>query len=211
MSETAAEAPGLAAAGRPRAVPVAAPGSQTRVDVFVADSHWMPYGTVNGVRFSPLSAGLMGSVTYYFDQNVGIEFRGNTQISTLSEGSTGMALGPVYRFATRFRPAIHGNAGGQRFVGPVIPTYAGTAYYGNAPVWAITASIGASAELSIPKTNGHLALRLEASYEYFHCTYGIVTVPFNGGQVNVNSYNINPGLVLRFGHARSSVYRRPPY
>ena len=170
-------------------------------DFFVADSRWNPYGTVNGVGFSPLSQGIVGSVTHYFDHNLGFELRGNAQNPSLREGSNGGAVGPVYRFAVRFSPTIHALVGAQHFVGPMVPTYSGTSYYGNAPVWAATVSIGMSGDISLPKTGKHLALRMDASYQYFHASYGPVEGPTYGGQVNVNAYSLNPGLVFRFGHA----------
>jgi len=191
--------------------PLVTANEPSRIDVFAADSRWMPYATVNGIRFSQLSEGLMGSVAYYLDKNLGLELQGNTQIPSVSETSTGGAVGPVYRFNTRFKPTIHANAGAQRFVGPIVPTFAGTGYYGNAPTWASTVSIGASGEWPVPMTKGHLAIRLQASYEYLHCSYGPVSGPLNGGQVNVNSYNIDPGLVLRFGHAGGGGFKRSTY
>ena len=212
----AANEPGVdasepAASTSARTAQVVGGENASRLDFFVGDSRWMPYGTVNGTRFSQLSEGFMGSITYYRDKNFGFELRGNTQIPSISETSTGGAVGIVYRFGVRFYPTVHANGGAQRFVGPNVPSFDGTGYYGNAPTWASTASFGASGEIFIPKTNGHLAIRFEANYEYFHCSYGPVVGPLNGGQVNVNSYNIDPGLVLRFGHAGSGGYRRSNY
>jgi len=201
----------LGEAPKPRATAARPNEVGSRLDVFISDSRWMPYGTVNGIRFSQLSQGIMASVTYYKDRNFGFEVRGNTQIPSISETSTGGAVGIVYRFSTPFKPTIHANGGAQRFVGPNVPTINGTGYYGNPPTWASTASFGASGEWSVPRTNGLIAIRLDASYEYFHCSYGPITGPLNGGQVNVNGYNINPGLVFRLGHASGGGYRRSNY
>jgi hypothetical protein len=183
------------------------PTYASKVDVFVADSRWYPYGTVNHTNFFPLKDGILASATYYKDKNVGFELQGNYQVTSSTEGSKGGAIGPVYRFMVPYvYPTIHLLVGSQYFLGPLVPSYGGTGFYANPPEWATTVSVGGSGDIPVPKTHGHLAIRVKVSYEYLHSSNGPVYSPSQGGQVNINSYLLNPGLVVKFGHAKSGSY-----
>jgi hypothetical protein len=153
----------------------------------------------------------MGSVTYYRDSNLGLELQGDVQTTTLNDGSSGVAIGPVYRFTKPLSPTVHAAIGAQHFYGPIVPSAnvpGGTTFYANGPNWATTASVGGSVDIPVPGTRGFVAVRLEAWYQYFHASYGPIITVNSGGQVNLNAYQLNPGLVFRFGHASPVSPRR---
>ena len=183
-------------------------GPNSSWNFFGADSRWYPYTQVSGNNLLPLKQGALVSATYYWDENVGLEVEGSFYSTTSNDGSSGGAMGPVYRFRKPLSPTIHALAGAQHFLGPIIPSYSGTGYYANAPIWAPTLSLGGSIDVPVPDTRGHLAVRVEASYQYLHGSYGPVYDNSVGGQMNINTYRLNPGLVFKFGRI-SHGYKTP--
>lgn len=182
-----------------------------RIEIFGAYSSWYPTSAVIGQPLSPLKNGIVASGTYYLDHHLGWEVEGHYYQQTQNDGQKGGAAGPVFRLMlpASVELRLHGLVGGEKFLGPITPTSQSVGFYANPPVWATTATAGASIDAGIPGSHGHFAVRFEADYQYVHASYGPVYT-FTGGQVNVNSYRIAPGLVYRFGQlgARSPKRRR---
>jgi hypothetical protein len=182
--------------------------SESRVDIFGAYSRWYPTGQVQGYSFKDVGKGTEGSATYYFDNNIGVEAEGDYHPQNSVNGITGFAGGPVYRFQfPGIAPSIHALVGGARLVGPIVPSNGSNSYFANPPKWGTSATLGFSADYILPHTNRHVGIRFQADYQYFHCSYGYVQTA-QGGQVNISSYRINPGILVRFGHTGPAKKRR---
>jgi len=178
-----------------------------RFEIMGSYSRWHPYSSVNGQPLYPLKDGGVVSGTYYTDRSLGWEVEGSYYEQTANDGLRGGAAGPVYRFILPYVVIrAHGLIGADKFLGPVVPATPSGSFYANPPLWATVLTPGVSVDAVVPLTHGHFAVRAQADYQYIHASYG-PAYTFSGGQVNVNSYRIVPGLVFRFGHAADGPMR----
>lgn len=181
---------------------VSTTGVASKWDIFAGYSFLAPNGDVNvvnpdgtftNVKYDNAKFGLLGSASYYFKKNLGIQFEVGehaltTDNSESNDGFLTASGGVIYRIpAQRITPFVHLLGGGARVGGPTHQPYTwGTA---------LTAGAGLDIELS-----HHWALRLvQADIEPMHVNFGPRNQVWRGVADLNDPVRLSAGLVYHIG------------
>jgi outer membrane protein OmpA-like peptidoglycan-associated protein len=179
------------------AAKVPAGDSASRWDIFLGYSALIPNAKVNGYGYNSIDYGTIGSVTRYFNKNVGLQFEGDVHILLPENGnvtttqpqddfSSGSG-GVIFRFPSgNITPFIHALVGAEQ-VG---------SYY-QTDVWGPVVTAGGGLDYNTPWFNHHLAIRLfQADYQYLKADFASA----QGGSTTFNPQGrLSAGLVYRVG------------
>jgi outer membrane protein OmpA-like peptidoglycan-associated protein len=168
-------------------------------DIFLGYSALIPNATVNGYGYNSIDYSAMGSVTRYFNKNVGLQFEGeehvllpesnihDTTVSQPGDDFSGMSAGVIYRIPKgNMTPFFHALIGGEQ---------AGSYYQTDA--WGPVVTLGGGLDAQTPLFNHHLAIRLfQADYQYLHVNFAAA----QGGSTSFNhQVRLSAGLVFSSG------------
>jgi outer membrane protein OmpA-like peptidoglycan-associated protein len=168
-------------------------------DIFLGYSALIPNARINGYGYASIDYGTIGSVTRYFNKNVGLQFEGDVHIllpetnvygrsvSQPGDDFSGGSVGVVYRIPRgNITPFFHALIGAE---------YAGSYY--QTDTWGPVVTLGGGLDAQTPLFNHHLAIRLfQADYQYVHENFAAN----QGGSVNFNPQGrISAGLVFSSG------------
>ena len=178
--------------------------SPSRWDIFLGYSALIPNAKVNGYGYNSIDYGTIGSVTRYFNKNVGLQFEGDVHLLLPENGNvtstqpqddfSGGSGGVIFRFPKgNITPFIHALVGGEQ-VG---------SYY-QTDVWGFSFTGGGGLDVRTPLFDHRLSVRLfQADYQYLRASFA----SGQGGSVNFNPQGrISAGLVLGLG----SIAPPPP-
>src|ERR1035441_2710631 len=192
----------LALAAQTTAKPVAnapAEDSASKWDIFLGYSALIPNARINGYGYTSIDYGVIGSVTRYFNKNVGVQFEGDEHVllpetgvggQTVSQPGddfSGASVGLVYRFPRgNVTPFVHALIGVEQ---------AGSYYQADA--WGPLVTLGGGLDAETPWFDHHLAIRLfQGDYQYLHENFAAS----QGGSVSFNPQGrISAGLVYHIG------------
>jgi hypothetical protein len=186
----------------------------SRVDIFLGYSYMGVHGQVKpqGVPYSSVNEGVIGSGAYYFNKYVGVEGIFIDNPDGNNDGFQAGYAGPIFRAPMQnFTLFAHGLAGGVRSAGPNNdgPT-AGANFYAEPFQWGPSLMVGGGMDYDLPWFNHHLGIRLfEADYRYIHEDYGPANaIPAGplGGRANIGAAELSSGLLFHFG----SIVPPPP-
>jgi hypothetical protein len=159
--------------------------NDSRWDIFGGYSYlYLPASTeVNGHPYQSNDFGLIGSVTRYFNRNVGLEWNFDThpRVEDHNDGMFGGQTGVIYRAPMgNITPFVHGLIGFQHVGGPY--------QQGN-----IGADFAAGGGLDF-RINNNISWRFfQGDYMYSHVNFGV------NGRGNFNEIRMSDGLVFHFG------------
>lgn len=183
----------------------AAPASQnpSRVDVFLGYSYWSGHGSVKpqGLTYSSIDKGAIGSGAYYFNKYVGVEVSSAWHPSGKNDALLPLVTaGPIFRLPTESVTFFgHAMAGAARLGGPNSDVN-GNPFYTHPYQWGPALVAGGGMDYNLPWHDGMFGLRLfQADYTYIHEDYGPVNGNY-GGRANVSSAQLSSGILLHFGH-----------
>ncbi len=176
----------------------------SRVDVFLGYSYFGSHGQVKpqGITYSSIDKGAIGSGAYYFNKYVGAEVIFAAHPDGNNDGYYSGSAGPIFRLPMQnFTVFAHGLAGGGKLTGP--DSDAGG--YHNPYTWGPTLTAGGGMDYDLPFFNHMFSYRLfEADYRYVHTDFGPATFPPTGGAIggraNLNAAELSTGIVAHFGH-----------
>jgi hypothetical protein len=157
----------------------------SRWDIFGGYSYlYLPPNTaVNGHPFQSNDFGLIGSVSRYFNRNLGLEWNMDThpRIQDHNDGMWGGQTGLIYRMPMgSVTPFVHGLVGFQHVGGPY--------QQGN-----IGADFAAGGGVDF-RINDRISWRFfEGEYQYSHVNFGV------NGRGSFNEIRMSDGLVFHFG------------
>jgi outer membrane protein OmpA-like peptidoglycan-associated protein len=171
------------------AAKVPAGDSASRWDIFLGYSALIPNAKVNGYGYNSIDYGTIGSVTRYFNKNVGLQFEGDVHILLPENGNvtTTQPQDDFSRFPSgNITPFIHALVGAEQ-VG---------SYY-QTDVWGPVVTAGGGLDYNTPWFNHHLAIRLfQADYQYLKADFASA----QGGSTTFNPQGrLSAGLVYRVG------------
>jgi hypothetical protein len=163
-----------------------------------------PSTAVIPVVYKSMDQGIIESVAYYFNKNVGAQIEAgqhdafkNTGYGTGSSngGITTNQAGIIFRFPTAdITPFAHFLAGGTRAGGPEHEYYE----------WGVALTAGGGLDYNTPLFHHHLAIRVfQADYEYMHVDWGPYWLQ---GRGNFNVARLSTGIVYHIG----SIAPPPP-
>jgi outer membrane protein OmpA-like peptidoglycan-associated protein len=168
-------------------------------DIFLGYSALIPNARINGHGYNSIDYSAMGSVTRYFNKNVGLQFEGEEHVllpetnangqsvSQPGDDFSGASVGVVYRIPRgNITPFFHALIGGEQ---------AGSYYQTDA--WGPLVTLGGGLDAQTPWFNHHLAIRLfQADYQYLHVNFA----SNQGGSTSFNPQGrISAGLVFSSG------------
>jgi hypothetical protein len=184
----------------------AAPGgiNPSRVDVFLGYSYFGAHGQLKpqGIAYSSIDEGGLGSVAYYMNKYVGGEIVGSVHPDGKNDGFYSISAGPIFRAPMQnFTLFGHGLVGGGKLGGPNSENPA----YHNPYKWGPTLTVGGGMDYQLPFFDNRFSLRLfEADYRWVHANYGpATTIPTGGvlgGRANLSAAELSTGIVAHFGH-----------
>lgn len=184
----------------------AAPGgiNPSRVDLFMGYSYFGAHGQLKpqGISYSSINAGAMGSGAYYMNKYVGGEVIFSAHPNGKNDDFYSISGGPIFRAPMQnFTLFGHGLVGGGRLDGP--NSHNGT--YFNPYRWGPTLTAGGGMDYDLPFFDNRFSLRLfQADYRWIHTNYGPAVNPPTsgalGGRTNLNGAELSTGLVAHFGH-----------
>ncbi|MEK6397446.1 MAG: hypothetical protein V4734_05110 [Terriglobus sp.] len=185
----------------------AAPAPQglnpSRVDVFLGYSYWSGHGSVKpqGLTYSSIDKGAIGSGAYYFNKYAGVEISSAWHPSGKNDALMPLVTaGPIFRLPTESVTFFgHAMAGAARLGGPNSDVN-GNPFYVHPYQWGPALVAGGGMDYNLPWHNGMFGIRLfQADYTYIHENYGPVSGNF-GGRANISSAQLSSGILLHFGH-----------
>jgi hypothetical protein len=208
----AACAVSLGAASLGAQTPATAPASgsnPSRVDVFMGYSYFGAHGRVQpeGLPYSSVNLGAMGSVAYYMNRYFGGEFIYVDHPSGVNDGVSSLSVGPIVRYPMdNFTLFAHGLVGSERLGGPnseVPATYEHNPYQ-----WGVALTAGGGMDYDLPFMDNRFSLRLfQVDYRFMHDDFGpVAPIPVNtapgivGGRANIDAVELSTGIVVHFGH-----------
>ena len=159
--------------------------NDSRWDIFGGYSYlYLPPSTqVNGHPYQSNDFGLIGSVTRYFNKNIGLEWNMDTHPRTEehNDGMWGGQTGLIYSAPMgSITPFVHGLVGFQHVGGPYQQANIGPDF-------------GAGVGIDF-RINNFVSWRLiQGDYQYSHVNFGI------NGRGNFNEIRLSDGLVFHFG------------
>jgi hypothetical protein len=188
----------------------------SRVDIFLGYSYLGAHGQVKpqGVPFSSVDKGAIGSVAYYFNKYVGGEIVAISNPDGKNDGFFGGYAGPIFRAPMQnFTLFAHGLAGGVRSAGPNNDGPGATPFYYENNQWGPSLMAGGGMDYDTPLFHHHLGIRLfEADYRWIHEDFGPAqSLPYNGvgpmgGRANLSAAELSAGLLIHMG----SIVPPPP-
>ncbi len=176
----------------------------SRTDVFLGYSYYGAHGQIKpqGITYSSIDIGAIGSGAYYFNKYVGAEITFVAHPDGNNDGLYAGSAGPIFRLPLdTFTIFAHANAGGSRLTGPD----SDSGGYHNPYTWGPTLAVGGGMDYDLPFLNNRFSLRLfQADYRYVHTDFGPATFPPTGGAIggraNLNGVEASTGIVAHFGH-----------
>jgi hypothetical protein len=184
----------------------AAPGgiNPSRVDVFLGYSYFGAHGQLKpqGIAYSSIDVGGIGSGAYYMNKYVGGEIVGSVHPDGKNDGFYSISAGPIFRAPMQnFTLFAHGLVGGGRLGGP----NSENPVYHNPYQWGPTLTAGGGMDYDLPFFDNRFSLRLfQADYRWVHTNYGPAVNPPTfgvlGGRANLSAAELSTGLVAHFGH-----------
>lgn len=176
----------------------------SRVDVFLGYSYFGAHGQIKpqGISYSSIDVGGIGSGAYYFNKYVGGEVIGSVHPDGKNDGFYSISGGPIVRAPMQnFTLFAHGLVGGGRLGGP----NSENPLYHNPYRWGPTLTAGGGMDYALPFFDNRFSLRLfEADYRWIHANYGpAATIPTPGvlgGRANLSAAELSTGIVAHFGH-----------
>jgi len=178
----------------------------SRVDVFLGYSYFGAHGSVQpqGIKYSSIDEGAIGSVNYYFNRYIGAQVEFAAHPNGNNDGLYTAMAGPVVRLPLQnYTLFVHGAGGADKLGGPNVTGGIGNPYtFGPAFV------VGGGMDYDLPFFSHHLGFRLfQADYEWIHTDFG---QPYTnnqvGGRTNLDAARLSSGILLKFG----SVVPPPP-
>jgi hypothetical protein len=155
-----------------------------------------------GISYSSINAGAMGSVAYYMNKYVGGEVIFAAHPNGKNDDFFSGSAGPIFRAPMQnFTLFGHGLVGGGRLDGP--NSHNGTYY--NPYRWGPTLTAGGGMDYDLPFFDNRFSLRLfQADYRWIHTNYGPAVNPPTsgalGGRTNMSGAELSTGIVAHFGH-----------
>jgi OmpA family len=178
-------------------------------DIFLGYSYLAPKATVGGVSFHPVNMGAIGSISRYFNKNLGITIAGDEHYLRPEDGVvtetqpqndfSGISGGIIGRFPStnnNLTPFLHGLVGAER---------AGSYGLGYGDVWGPVITIGGGLDVETPAFNHHLAIRVfQADYQWTRESFPSTGAGpgINGPSypaANVNMIRLSAGIVIHAG------------
>jgi hypothetical protein len=195
MGSLNAQTPGAAASQE---------NNPSRVDVFLGYSYFGAHGQLKpqGIAYSSIDVGGIGSGAYYMNKYVGGEVIGSVHPDGKNDGFYSISGGPIVRAPMQnFTLFAHGLVGGGRLGGP----NSENPVYHNPYRWGPTLTAGGGMDYQLPFFDNRFSLRLfEADYRWVHANYGpAATIPTPGvlgGRANLSAAELSTGIVAHFGH-----------
>jgi hypothetical protein len=209
-----------------------APDSPSKADIFLGYSYINPRGTVNTpiydsttapINFVPVNAGAIGSISYFFNKNWGIQAEGDAHPQTgycipyVDNDSrppvTGHAVHPLQEEegcnpdTSPAANAFYGGSGGVIYRWPY-PNWTpfihvlGGAESVSGPLeqpstWGAVVTAGGGLDWETGWLNHHFAIRLfQADYQYIHENF-----VDDGGSVGINAARLSAGIVFHVSPA----------
>ncbi|MGD0788643.1 MAG: hypothetical protein ABR898_11710 [Terracidiphilus sp.] len=176
-----------------------ADNSASKWDIFLGYSALIPNARINGYGYQSIDYGAIGSVSRFFNKNVGVQFEGDEHVllpesnpydesvSQPGDDFAGASAGLIFRFPKgNITPFVHALIGVEQ---------AGS--WAQADAWGPVVTLGGGLDAETPLFNHRLAIRLfQGDYQYLHENF-----PDNeGGSVSFNPQGrISAGLVLHVG------------
>ena len=199
---------GVASLGAQTPAPTApAAGSNpSRVDIFTGYSYFGAHGRIQpqGIPYSSINLGAIGSGAYYFNKYVGGEVVYANHPSGVNDGVSSISGGPIARMPMdHFTLFAHFLVGSERLGGPNSDV---PATFGHNPyTWGVALTAGGGMDYDLPFFNNRFSLRLfQADYRYMHDDFGpttpIPTGGIEGGRANLDAVELSTGIVTHFGH-----------
>jgi len=152
-----------------------------------------PNGTITNTSYSNDPAGLLGSVSYYFQRNLGIQFELGahslwTDSSSNNDGFLTASGGVIYRIpAGKITPFVHLLVGGADVDGPTHQPR----------TWGTSLTAGAGLDLEL---NPHWAIRfIQADIEPMHVNFGSNAVVDQGVADINDAVRLSAGIVYHVG------------
>jgi outer membrane protein OmpA-like peptidoglycan-associated protein len=178
----------------------------SRVDIFTGYSYFGAHGQLKpqGINYSSIDEGAIGSVAYYFSKYVGFEANLVAHPDGQNDGLYTASGGPIFRAPMQnFTVFAHGMAGASRLVGP--NSNAQATFGHNAWTTGVALTAGGGMDYDLPFFHNRFSLRLfEADYRYVHTNFGpSTTAPtpgYLGGRANLSGVDLSTGIVTHFGH-----------
>ena len=184
----------------------AAPGgiNPSRVDVFLGYSYFGAHGQLKpqGIAYSSINVGGIGSGAYYMNKYAGGEIVGSVHPDGKNDGFYSISAGPIFRAPMQnFTLFAHGLVGGGRLGGP----NSENPIYHNPYRWGPTLTAGGGMDYDLPFFDNRFSLRLfQADYRWIHTNYGPAVNPPTfgalGGRTNMSAAELSTGIVTHFGH-----------
>jgi hypothetical protein len=184
----------------------AAPGgiNPSRVDVFLGYSYFGAHGQLKpqGIAYSSINLGGIGSGAYYMNKYAGGEIVGSVHPDGKNDGFYSISAGPIFRAPMQnFTLFAHGLVGAGRLGGP----NSQNPFYHNPYQWGPTLTAGGGMDYDLPFFDNRFSLRLfEADYRWIHTNYGPAVNPPTGGalggRTNMSAAELSTGIVTHFGH-----------
>ena len=176
----------------------------SRIDVFLGYSYFGAHGQIKpqGITYSSIDYGAIGSGAYYFNKYVGAEITFVAHPDGNNDGLYAGSAGPIFRLPLdNFTVFAHANAGGSRLTGPD----SDSGGYHNPYTWGPTLAVGGGMDYDLPFLNHMFSYRLfQADYRYVHTDFGPATTPPTagpiGGRANLGAAELSTGIVAHFGH-----------
>ena len=175
-----------------------------KADVFVAYSFLAPYGSVDGFSYHDIVPGFIYGGEYFFDRRVhrkvGVIFEGGYHRSNPCENCIyTLEAGPVMqKFKYGIDWGVYTMLGGARVSGPNVPSVGGNSFYANPPTWGFVWTLGGRADYLLPKSKGHVSVRLvDLEYHFIRVNFGPQQAT-TGGIANINALQVSAGLVYRW-------------
>jgi hypothetical protein len=194
----------------PAAAPVPAGPNPSRIDIFAGYSYLAPHGNINGVTYSAVNEGAIGSGAYYFNKYVGGEISAAFHPDGPGDGFTTLNAGPIFRFPTEdVTPFAHFLVGTTRIGGPNYNTTVNgyQSDFVNPYTWGTSLTAGGGMDYGLPFLHHHLGLRLfQVDYQYMHASFGPAHNEIIGGRANINAVQLSTGLLYHIG----SILPPPP-
>jgi hypothetical protein len=184
----------------------AAPGgiNPSRVDVFLGYSYFGAHGQLKpqGIAYSSINVGGIGSGAYYMNKYAGGEIVGSVHPDGKNDGFYSISAGPIFRAPMQnFTLFAHGLVGAGRLGGP----NSENPPYHNPYQWGPTLTAGGGMDYDLPFFDNRFSLRLfQADYRWIHTNYGPAVNPPTGGalggRTNMSAAELSTGIVAHFGH-----------
>ena len=198
------------AAGATGASALPAAPTISKFDIFTGYSYFGTHSTVkpDGVQYSSMNEGAIGSVAYFFNKYLGGQFEYYNSPGGTNDALSTMSVGPIFRLPMQdFTVFAHGLVGTAR-IGGASSVHGDPTFFVEPFTWGPALTAGGGMDYDTPLFNHHLGLRLfQADYQYVHADFGpALPNGVAGGRANVSAARLSTGLLFHFG----SIVPPPP-